>query len=274
MNRIKELRTKKGISVRYLADKVAKSPLGKKKLAYITPQDIEKLLNKITAPSAQARTYRDLKSCFNTAVKYKIISESPFDLVENIPEPKNKRHIPSEKEFNKLCDFLKENNFDMYLFVKFISLTGLRKGEALALKWSDITGFIKINKAYSGAANAVLTPKTKAAYRNVPLFEQAKNILSQIKHTGDEVFSMIYKNAVTKRLRIYCKKLNIKVIIHSLRHMFATDCLEAGIEPKLVQMWLGHENYYTTINTYSHINKDFEISEIEKMSKFREKKDK
>ncbi len=53
---------------------------------------------------------------------------------------------------------------------------------------------------------------------------------------------------------------------HILRHSFATRCLEAGIEGKVVQKWLGHAKYNVTIDTYSHISTDFENFEIAKLN--------
>lgn len=54
--------------------------------------------------------------------------------------------------------------------------------------------------------------------------------------------------------------------IHSLRHTFATRCNENRVNAKFVQKMLGHANIDMTLNTYTHVNSDFEKSEISRLN--------
>ena len=66
-----------------------------------------------------------------------------------------------------------------------------------------------------------------------------------------------------------CKKLQLTGIsVHSLRHTFATRCAEAGIAPKIVQKWLGHSTINMTLDLYTHVNSDFEQSEVLKFDTY------
>ena len=78
-------------------------------------------------------------------------------------------------------------------------------------------------------------------------------------------------NKINKKEIIQAKEEKRKAIIfntfamHSLRHTFATRCFELGIEPKIVQEFLGHSNIAMTMNIYTHVSEDIKRSAIEKI---------
>lgn len=253
-----------------LINKVKNDPIGKMHLQKITALDIELFLQRITAPSAQARTYRQLKTCLKAAYNHKMIRENPMLVVEKISEPKSKKVWPSKDDFEKLFNYTKEQNYDMYLFIKFLSLTGLRKGEALALKWEDIKNDeIYVNKAYELHAKKIKTPKTDGSIRKVPILPEAKKILDELDKDGGNIFSKLYKDAVSHRLNIYNKRLGTNITLHTFRHYFTTECQEAGVSLKTINEWTGHRSSKVTIGSYTHTNPDFETKELEKLSKYR-----
>jgi len=258
-----------------LVNKLNKHPLGKKQVSKIVAIDIEKFLLSIKSPASRARTYRQLKSCFHSLTKKRIIKYDPFDVIEPISEPKTNGYSPTTKELNYFLKRLKDSYFEIYLFSYFISLTGLRKGEALALTWEDLKeNKIRINKAYERHAKKIQSTKTKTSNRIIPLFPEVKKLLMKIKEysDGNLVFSFIYNDAVSSRFNIYTKRFGLpNLTLHSLRHYFATQCLEAGIERKVVQKWLGHSNYRTTSDIYSHINTEYEDDQAKILSMFRQK---
>jgi len=264
-----------------LVTKVKKHNIGQKEISNITPQDLDNFFKSIEAPAAKARTYRQLKTCMTAAYKYKIIVDNPFDIAKSISEPNSKKPFPPRKDFDKLFEYLKENNPAMYLFAKFIASTGLRKGEALALTWDDIIyptseneyGKIKINKAYELKADKIQTPKTKSSIRVIPLFPDARYILDLIPVDNKLIFANISEKAVTKRLRIYNKKLGTEITLHTLRHYFATNCYYSGVKKKTIQNWLGHTKSDFTINTYVSINDQYEKEEIKKIANLSDIKD-
>lgn len=259
-----------------LINKLKNHPLGKKQISHITSIDVERFLNSIEAPAARARTFRQLKSCMQSLYKHKLIKEDIFSIIQNIPEPKNKKRLPSNIELEKFFIYLKDAYYEIYLFARFLSLTGLRKGEALALKWTDFKDSkIHITKAYEVKAKKVQSPKTRASVRTVPLFDSVKKLLIEIKRlsNSDEVFSFIYKTSIDTRFKHHKNKFGIEELtLHSLRHVFATSCYEAGIDEKMVQVWMGHANYKTTKDTYTHINSKFENEQIAKMKIYSQEK--
>jgi integrase len=179
------------------------------------------------------------------------------------------KEILLPKDETILFDRLKKTKF--YNICKFILYTGLRKGEAVALTWEDIDfskETIKVNKSLDYDNDVTKTTKTQSGIRTIPLFPKALETLQNIgiKQSG-LVFEGIDAASLTNSLKYHSEKIGLDLAPHNLRHTFATRCLEAGIEPKVVQEWLGHKSYATTINTYSHTTGIIE-KETEKMKTY------
>jgi integrase len=220
---------------------------------------------KIKKPSAKARAFRHFKSCFSGLVKHRVLKENIFDYIDSIPEPSSKKAYAPEK--SELMDFfskLIKEDYETYIFAKFLSLTGLRKGEALALTWDDFDGeLLKVDKAFNVVSRKVTTTKTKAGNRTIPLIPAVIKLLESLRSNNKEIFWFIPKYYVTHKFTAYAKKYELeRLTLHTLRHYFTTQCYEAGIPEKVVSLWLGHSKSIVTNQVYTHINKKFETEQI------------
>ena len=129
------------------------------------------------------------------------------------------------------------------------------------------------------------TPKSKTSIRAVPLTEEAKKLLvaQKEKNAKLKVISLKYKNniflnthgvlntrsSLNTLLKAYCKKYNVDVFsMHSLRHTYATRCIEAGIRPKTLQTILGHSSITITMNLYVHTTEEANEMEILKLENY------
>lgn len=150
----------------------------------------------------------------------------------------------------------------------FCLYTGLRIGELLALKWSDIDfkkGEISVTKTcYDDTVNGhfcrmIDTPKTKKSKRQIPIPKQLIPMLKEIKNkngsewvVGDKE-KTIFIRSYQSSFALLLKKLNIPHHgFHSLRHTFATRALESGMDVKTLSDLLGHKNSTVTLNRYAH----------------------
>lgn len=163
---------------------------------------------------------------------------------------------------------------------------GLRPGEACALSLTDfypITHEIDINKTYtSPRGNQTLNsykiypPKTKNAYRTIPLPEIAyKQIENWIRlreeykvlcsNTFQESHALFCKKDgsrltprdISTRFRAFQKRYDFpKLKMHGLRHTYTSLQIQAGIDPKSLQQLLGHASVKTTLNVYAHITNE------------------
>ena len=127
----------------------------------------------------------------------------------------------------------------------------------------------------------VNTPKTKAGIRAIPLTDEAFDILVKRRdmHRKKPV-SLMYRDyvfvgnggvplntkAYNKCLSRISSKIGVeKLTMHSLRHTFATRCIENGMKYKVLQEILGHQSISMTMDLYVHVTEDEKVSEMMKM---------
>jgi len=165
---------------------------------------------------------------------------------------------------NHLQSNINSRNFGILLCIH----TGMRIGELCALKWSDINlenKTVKIDKTMirtytkiDGSVLRITPPKSRSSNRIIPLNSSIMyyaNLLQQDddcyvltgskKYTEPNKFRLYY-NQILKNLGIPHHKF------HTLRHTFATRCIECGCDYKSLSQLLGHSNVAITMNIYVH----------------------
>jgi integrase len=147
--------------------------------------------------------------------------------------------------------------------------TGLRKGELLALEWSDIDfskGLISVSKSCHYGHNnngeyerVIDTPKTSHSARIIPIPKQLIPLLKNHKKscTSEYVISdngrAVAVRSYQRSFELLQKRLNIsRRGFHALRHTFATRAIECGMDVKALSEILGHKNPTITLNRYVH----------------------
>lgn len=180
-------------------------------------------------------------------------------------------NIFTKDEQNKIVRYIKENINNKNIGILLSLTLGLRIGEVCALKWNNInfdTQTINIsetlqriyikNNTKSISKVIVTSPKSSNSNRKIPLSKEIIILLNKLKSerkfyilTGNENFvePRSYRNFYNKLLF----NLDIKHHkFHTLRHTFATNCLELGFDYKIISELLGHSNISTTLNIYVH----------------------
>lgn len=157
--------------------------------------------------------------------------------------------------------------------------TGMRIGELLALKWSDIdftSDTITINKTVS--AGTIGTPKTMASDRDIEILDKVREFLKkQMMLTGMKntfVFLNTKQSHYTQPSHLLIKftalleELNLqRRTLHTARHTFASMMLNNNIDPMWVSATLGHENVKITLEIYAHFLPRKEKMNIEFLQK-------
>ncbi len=170
---------------------------------------------------------------------------------------------------NEILRFLHQAKEEGYYELFLLELgTGMRRGEILALKWSDLnfaTGELRIERqVYIIKAEVIISaPKTKASIRTVILPPSLLKTLVAYKKTVDSewMFPSPTDNgrprnpsSVRKRLQLILERAGCKKVrFHDLRHTFATMALEHGMDVKTLSATIGHVSSATTLDIYSHI---------------------
>lgn len=268
--------TYRGYIDNHIAPNIGKLPLEK-----LTTMDLQKFYRKLMTKGRverieskdqpkglSAKTVRNINqvisSAMDFAVAQRIISVNPCQAVA-LPkvEHKEMQTIPAEQLQAFLAEAKASGVYEMY----YIELaTGLRRGELLGLKWSDIdrkNGIIKIKRQIARVESKVIEAplKTKNSYRTVTISPQAVEVLKQQRaKTKDEfVFPSpnggpISPDSVNNMLKRVLERAGIpKVRFHDLRHTFATVALQNGVDIKTVSGMLGHFSAGFTLDTYAHV---------------------
>ncbi len=176
--------------------------------------------------------------------------------------------VLSQKEQSKLLSVL-EHGTDTYKSAVWLCLhTGLRLGELCALKWADID-FINhmitvtrtVQRLYSGGrqTKTVLLetePKSEYSKRDIPLSCAALKMLISFQNNEEYIFGG-NKALEPRNMQYHFKKILREAGVedknfHILRHTFATNCIEVGIDVKSLSEILGHSNVQITLNRYVH----------------------
>lgn len=244
----------KGYKMRLSIEKHIKQNFENKSLQAITSADITCALNAIKSERMRQIVWSIYNQAFAKAVKLGYISENPMLNVDTVKHHYENGRALTISEQSVFLSAIVGNELEM--LYRFYLLTGCRRAEALAVKWSDIQdGYIHIHGT-----------KTRNSIRTLPLSTPLENLLKIMPRIDERLFpytvGKVRKNF--ERLREHLPFDDFT--IHDLRHTFATRCLEKGVSMKTVQKWLGHSKYDTTANIYSHITQQFEREEIAKIS--------
>lgn len=192
-------------------------------------------------------------------------------------------------EQQKLTTYLINSftDFEPYKNAFLIELyMGLRIGEVLSLKKEHIDlrrNLITVNTTMTrdeyGKRVIGNTPKTKAGIRQVPIPPNIRNeIIEQLQLANTHKENLLFvSNAgtyadpvnVNHVLKRICKSLDIQdVTSHSLRHTFATRCIEAGMQAVALKELMGHSDVSITLNVYASVFNKYKNSELEKVNNY------
>lgn len=234
----------------------------------MTKGRVERIESEHQPKGLSAKTVRNIhqviSSAMDFAVAQKIISENPCKVVA-LPkvEHREMQTIPAKQLRAFLVEAKASGVYEMY----YTELaTGLRRGELLGLKWSDIdleSGIIRVMRQVARVDGQIVEAplKTKNSYRTVAISQQAVEVLRQQKaKTNDEyVFPSpnggpISPDSVNNMLKRVLARAGIpRVRFHDLRHTFATVALQNGVDIKTVSGMLGHFSAGFTLDTYAHV---------------------
>lgn len=151
--------------------------------------------------------------------------------------------------------------------------TGIRLGEVCSLKWADIDqnrGLLHVNRTVQrieskeGPTKTVLLespPKSVFSKRIIPMSDSLLSLLIKFKREGQEY--VLQKNrpmeprTYQNHFKKYLKQIDApNYNFHVLRHTFATNCVDSGMDIKSLSEILGHSNVQITLNRYVHPSMD------------------
>ena len=229
-----------------------------------------------------------MSAMFSDACENGLVVKNPITKSVKCPnkQEKNKKVLTLEEQEKFLTAAKNSINYNHFLF---ILQTGVRSSELRGLKWDDIDFknrviHIRRNVTYDSILNKFILGelKTKSGYRDIPMTQTVYDLLMDIKNQqsskrkilsfefAEHVFlnsngNLTANSGYDNYLKYICKKADIqRISMHTLRHTFATRCIESGMKPKTLQKILGHANISITMDLYVHVTEDEKEKEMKK----------
>jgi integrase len=252
--------------------------LGSIDLVALRPSHIQslytRLLHGLSARSV-LRYHKVLHAALRQAVQWQLLVRNPADAVE-APRPE-RRQIRALTPAQARSIMAAADQTPLGAFVRLALLTGMRRGELLGLRWSDVDeAEIHVQQTaqrIAGQGIVFRQPKTRLSRRSIALSPEAVAVLRAHRrrqaearllagpayHDRDLVFAtglgtpLEPGNVLRTWRRIVAAAGLPGLRIHDLRHGHATLMLGQGVHPKVVSERLGHASINITLDTYSHV---------------------
>ena len=266
----------------------------------IRSKDIEEFYDQLFEDDVVSNTvihyHAVLRKAFQQAFKDELIEANPFDRVDRPKKNKFQGESYSEEELLALLNLTKDD--PIYPAIMFAGGLGLRRSEALGVRWSRIdfeekcvlldTKIVETKENGKTQIQAIEEMKNKSSKRTLPLPDQVYEMLIEIR-AKQELYKKMFKSSysreyddyvcvnqlgelmkpsyVTEHFAAIIQVLGLrKIRFHDLRHTFASILL-SNDEPLIkVSRFLGHSDISTTANIYAHLDKSNKQSSADIMT--------
>lgn len=254
--------------------------IGTVRLNQLKPTDITRLLLAMEkagkAASTRRNAYAAIRAALDDAVANGLLASNPVLRVKRPRASHQEAASLDPGEVTRLLAGAAELRYGLVL--RFILGTGLRRGEALATRWSEVDldrGELKVKGSLVRQSRQlqVIEPKTARSRRTVSLSPAMVDLLrAHRSHQNQErllaanmweqtgfVFSTEFGQPADPRnllrtVRLACAKADLPEIgVHTLRHTYATTALLNGVPVHVVRRNLGHSSIVITVDTYGHL---------------------
>jgi integrase len=259
--------------------------IGGLKVGRLTPGDVQRLYaNRLQtlSPTSVRHLHSLLHRALDDAVKWGLVVRNVCDVVT----PPRRAHVEmrvwSAEDARRVLAAAEGD--DLAALWHLALATGMRRGELLGLKWSDVNleaATVSVRRTLSRGQTSRLEefePKTQAGRRRISLPASTVEALRQHRvlqlqhrlrlgdacHDHDYVFpnpfgEALHPNTLQRAFRALIARAGVPVIrLHDLRHTAATLLLAQGVHPKIVQERLGHTDIAMTLDRYSHVTPDMQ----------------
>lgn len=254
------------------------------------------MLSKGTKWNSVAKHHAVIRKALDYAVKMDYILVNPAVKIET---PKRQKFIAehyNREELQELFEAVKGDLLEVPVILS--AFYGLRRSEALGLKWSAIdfeqkTLCIKhtVCRISVDGKDVIVrkdTTKNKTSLRTLPLIPDVEKLLLKAKKQQesnrrkcrnaynkefldyvcvDDIGNLLRPDYLSQHLQTVLKRNNLKHIrYHDLRHSCASLLLANGVSLKEIQDWLGHSDFSTTANIYSHLEYGAKVKSANKIA--------
>ena len=248
--------------------------LAERELRRITKADCNewaRRYRKVASSTRYNNTLAGLRHVFDVAIEAGIIYGNPAAKLERVPVRQRQLTLPSRDQFLQLVEAVEHAGAwcsrDCANLLRGLAFTGCRKGEAAQIEWRDLdfeAGEIVVRgDAETGTENWTM--------RRVPMIPDARALFRRMRHErakeslNEKVFRVREAQRAIDRA---ARKVGMERIVHhDLRHLFATICIESGVDIPTVSRWLGHKDGGTlAMKTYGHLRREHSIAQEQRVT--------
>jgi integrase len=216
-------------------------------------------------------TVDSLRHIFEVAIGRGLIARNPALAISKVRVPAKKLELPSSEQFKQIVEHIRSSPWATSQgsadLVEFLAYSGCRISEATKVRLADID--------YE-RARVWIAPGKNSTPRYIPLLDSMQDLLERIKATPRFFKSKQrrpggYVLSVTQCARVLtaaCTKAQAhRITHHDLRHLFATRCIESGVDIPTVSRWLGHrDGGALAMKTYGHLRDEHSQAMAAKVS--------
>jgi integrase len=254
--------------------------LGKLQLQRLTTSHIQGCINQLISkprkPSTIHLAYTILKAALEDAIEWKLIGTNPCKGVVVPRMEREELQVLNTEQVQVLLAAARGT--DMEGLITLALATGLRRGELLGLKWSDVDfekGVIRVQRTLvfiNGEGYKEVSPKTKTSRRSITLTgfaimalraHRTRQIQARWQAPAWENKDLLFPDTtggymcfstLQRHFKLLLEQAELPIIhFHSLRHSCATFLLKMKVPPKVVQEILGHSSIVITMDVYGHV---------------------
>jgi integrase len=212
-----------------------------------------------------------LRHVFEVAKDAGIIYSNAAENLGRVPVRAKQVTLPSSDQFLQIVDAVEHAGAwcsrDCADFVRGLAFTGCRKSEAAQITWRDI----ELDAGEIVVRGDPETATKNWTVRRVPLIPEARELFERMRaeRNDEPVDAKVFLvRESQKALDRACKKVGAERITHhDLRHLFATRCIESGVDIPTVSRWLGHKDGGAlAMKTYGHLRREHSVAQAQKVS--------
>jgi integrase len=228
-------------------------------------------VRKTASPTRYNNTVAGLRHVFEVANEAGIIYSNPAEKLGRVPARPKQLVLPSGDQFLQIVDAVEHAGAwcsrDCADFVRGLAFTGCRKGEAGQITWCDVD---------FDAGEIIVRGDPETATKNwtvrrVPLIPDARELFERMRsdRANEPLDANVFRvRECQKALDRACKKVGTERITHhDLRHLFATRCIESGVDIPTVSRWLGHKDGGAlAMKTYGHLRREHSLAQAQRVT--------
>ena len=226
---------------------------------------------KSASPTRYNNTLAVLRHVLNVAVEAGVVYSNAAAAVKRAPVRGKEIALPTIDKFNALISEMRaghsRDSINCADLASALAFTGCRISEAREIAWRDLdfdAGEIVVRgDAKTGTKNWEL--------RRVPLIPDARVLFQRMRseRPGESFDAKVFRvRECQKSLDRACKKVGTdRITHHSLRHLYATRCIESGVDIPAVSKWLGHrDGGALAMRTYGHLRREHSLAQAQRVS--------